>query len=391
VLSRGGQLSGGVRLVFDTGATRAELAKVQRRISELAAAIVLCAIPVGYLLVWRVLVQPVRSLVQATRRVGEGELDARAPVRGDDEIAELARAFNAMASEVAHMRDRLIAANRDLECKVAERTSELEVANGRLRDEMSEKEEFVRAVSHDLNAPLRNIAGMATMAVTKWREALPNDVIVRLQRIQANVEAETSLINELLELSRIRSRPQKTEPVDMRLLIGELGSTFDYELRARHIKLRIAEQMPVLHVEKNRVWQVFQNLIDNAIKYMHRPNDGWIAVGYEAVGGYHRFSVSDNGPGIPPEDQQRVFCVFRRASTAAASGVEGKGVGLALVKSVVANYDGRVWVDSQPGAGTTFTVELSMARTSAGEAPAADTERTAEHQHAEPEYHPVGR
>lgn len=351
-----GKLVGAARLVLDGRSTAATLAQVQKRISAIAAMIVLCAIPLGYLLVWRVLVQPIRCLVAAARQLARSDFAARVGLRRNDEIGELSSAFDAMAEEIARSHSKLMGANEQLERTVAERTQELQAANVRLRAEMAEKEDFLRAVSHDLNAPLRNIAGMATMTILKWGQALPEEVRQRLQRIQANVDVESSLISELLELSRIRTRPQKREVVDMGRLLSELAATFEFDLRQAGIELRAARTMPRLYVEKIRIRQAFQNLIDNAIKYMHRPSGGLIEVSYCRRDGMHLFSVRDNGPGIPDQDHQRIFYVFRRSSNAAD--VEGKGVGLAVVKSVVANYDGRAWVQSQMGAGSTFFVSL---------------------------------
>ena len=369
------RLAGSVRLVLDTSATTADLAEVQQRMGIIAGAVIAGAIPLGYLLVWRVLVQPVRKLVGVTRRLGDGDFRARAELVRGDEIGELGGAFNGMAGQVESMRNELVRANEQLEQKVAERTEELQVANRRLRQEMAEKEDFLRAVSHDLNAPLRNIAGMATMLMMKWRDQLPDQAIARLERIQANVDVETSLITELLELSRIRSRPQRRKWVDMGRLIQDVGRTFEYELKSREITLEVASPMPRLHVEASRMRQLFQNLIDNAIKYMGRPSGGRIAVGYQRVDGEHRFSVADNGPGIAADQQEKIFYVFRRAPGPGGGNVQGKGVGLALVKTVASNYEGRAWVESEPQRGSTFYVSLAAACTEgpepAGPEPAA--------------------
>jgi len=353
-----GELVGAVRLVLDTSSTSRNLANVQQRICVIAAAIVLCAVPLGYILVWRILVLPVRRLVSVVRRLGEGDYTVRAGLHSNDEIGELMAAFDGMAGEIAGMRNELIAAKERLEQKVADRTEDIQVVNRRLREEIAEKEDFLRAVSHDLNAPLRNIAGIATMIMMKWRDQLPEEVVARLQRIQANVDVDTSLVMELLELSHIRSRPQKRRVVDMGELIRDLVRTFEFELKKRNIELRVRGPMPVLYVEKNRMRQVFQNLIDNAIKYMHRPRGGLIEVGYRFEENMHEFSVSDNGPGIPQSEQQRIFYVFRRACGDSAGVVEGKGVGLAVVKNVVSNYGGHAWVLSEPGGGATFYIAL---------------------------------
>ncbi len=343
-------------MTVDTRETAAILAGVQQEVALAAAAIILFSIPLGHLLVWRVIVSPIRMLLRATRRLANGDFSARTQTRRNDEIGQLAASFDSMAEKLSASRQQLRRINESLEKKVAERTCELERINTRLREEMADKEEFLRAVSHDLNAPLRNIAGMATMISGKYAKDLPADALARLERIQVNVRAETELINELLELSRIKTRPEAREYVDFAELLEELRSAFEYELKSKHIRLEILLPMPRLYVERNRMRQVFQNLIDNAVKYMGRRADARIEIGYEQVDDMHQFYVSDNGPGIAPEDQDRIFRVFRRAKSAAD--VPGKGVGLAWVKSVVSNYEGRVWVSSEPGVGSTFFVSL---------------------------------
>ena len=378
-------LIGAVRLVVDTTATTANLANVQKRTVVVAAAIILCVIPVGHLLVWRVLVQPFRKLLDQTRRLSKGDFGARAGFKRNDEVGELADSFDTMASEIARMRAELVSVNEGLERKVAARTAQIRQANHRLKEEMAEKEEFLRAVSHDLNAPLRNIAGMATLILMKWKDGLPEDVTARLQRIQANVDAETSLISELLELSRIRSRPQKRELVRMSELLGELAGAFEYELKHCRVELHIDREVPDLYVEKNRIRQVFQNLIDNAIKYMDRSEGGRINIGYARADGFHKFWVADNGPGIAPEDRNRIFQVFRRSENATVANVEGKGIGLALVKSVMANYGGRAWVESKVGEGATFFVTMEVHNTTPPKEQVRDERYT-----EQPALHPAG-
>jgi len=366
---------GGVRVVIDTSSTTASLRRVQKRMIGVAVLMVLCSIPVGYVLVWRILILPFRKLVGLTRRLAKGDFSARAGFKRRDEVGELAAAFDTMAGEIEAMRSKLVQAKQGLEKKVAERTEEIRRTNQRLTEEMSEKEDFLRAVSHDLNAPLRNIAGMATLILMKWRDELPEEVTARLQRIQANVDVETSLLGELLELSRIKSRPQKRSIVDMGQLLGELAATFEFELNSRNIELVIGAQMPAVYVEVNRIRQVFQNLIDNAVKYMHHSHGGRIEIAYSPANGRHMFSVKDNGPGIEVEAQKKIFQVFYRAENAATAGIEGKGVGLAMVKSVMSNYQGSAWVESTPGEGATFFVTLDVASTSPPEGEATSEQR----------------
>ncbi len=139
----GDKLIGAIRLVLDTSSTTSSLVKVRRRIWTIAAAIVLCAIPLGYLLVWRALVQPVRRLVRVARRLADQDFATRAGRRSNDEIGELEAAMDNMATRISAMRDILLGAKKRLERQVARRTAQLRVANTRLHEEMSQKEQLL--------------------------------------------------------------------------------------------------------------------------------------------------------------------------------------------------------------------------------------------------------
>ncbi len=378
----GSEAIGGVRMTVDAYAAAARLDKAHTRMTIVGIGILAVVAPLGYVLVLRALVQPIRRLGRVTRQLADGDFSARAAVASNDEIGDLATSFNAMAERIDTQHQGLTRAKDDLEEKVQQRTAELDRVNGQLREEIAERDQFLRAVSHDLNAPLRNIAGMATMIMMKWRGSLPEQVIDRLQRIQVNVGTETEMINELLELSRIRSQPEKREWVNMHDLLDEVRASFEYDLRQKEIDLQIGHGMPLLFAERNRLRQVFQNLIDNAIKYMPVDAKGRIGITYERQDTEHVFHVADNGPGIAPEDRERIFVVFRRAASPAT--VSGKGVGLASVKTIVSNYHGRVWVNTTPGVGSTFHVALAKAAT---EAPA----RGPQHDDAPPQENPTDR
>lgn len=332
-----------------------------------ALLLIVASLPVAWILVDGI-VRPVRLLVDATRAVVEGSDNITLPTNRTDQLGELARAFDIMGQQVRQQRqvlastNRMLAnanaqleqANRSLEEKVAQRTSQLETANGRLSREIAEKEDFLRAVSHDLSAPLRNIAGMATMLLLKHRDTLNADIIHRLERIQKNVEVETDLISELLELSRIKTQRQATARVDIAALVEEIGGTLEEDLRSRNISLLIDTPLPALCAEKARIRQVFQNLIDNAIKYMGVGSLREIHIGCTVHTDEVEFYVQDTGIGIDPADQPKVFNVFRRGKSAAVQNVPGKGVGLASVKSIIETYQGTIWLDGALNQGTTF-------------------------------------
>ena len=337
-----------------------------RRTAQVVAggglAVLAVVLPIVLLLVHRAFA-PIRRLSAAARRVAEGRFEVVDIARGDS-LGTLAEAFNHMVVRLAEQRARvddaqarLLEANMNLERTVDKRTSEFDAANKQLAREIAEKEDFLRAVSHDLNAPLRNIDGMVTMLLKKHGESLPAEALRRLDRVKQNVRHESELINELLELSRIKTRRDDPEPMNVEEMIWSLRGLFEADLRGRDIDLVVETRLPILVAEKARVRQLFLNLIDNAIKYMGEGPVRRISVGCRLVEGEAEFWVGDTGRGIPADEVDKIFFVFRRGSN--GSDAAGKGVGLASVKSIVENYQGRIWVESELGRGSTFRFTLN--------------------------------
>jgi signal transduction histidine kinase len=390
-----GRVVGYVTVCLAQGGNDSRLRNIALTVLLIGAVAAGVSFPLMYWLVHRVF-QPIRQLVAATERIARGDLETRVDHNRSDIIGTLARSFNEMVKRVrsqqqdlaranrelaeanaclADANQKLSGSNRDLEVKVQQRTAQveaasrqLEAANRRLSSEIAEKEDFLRTVSHDLNAPLRNIAGMAATLLMKYRSTFDDEVVRRLERICKNVEVETDLIAELLELSRIKTRRHKMEMVDLNELLVELADLFDQDLETSRIRLTVDGRLPEVHCERARLRQVFQNLIDNAIKYMGQPavldpstsqppspeKPREITIGYVAGGGEAEFYVRDTGVGIAADDLEKVFHVFRRGSSEAVQNVAGKGVGLASVKSIVETYNGTIWVESKLGIGSTF-------------------------------------
>lgn len=308
---------------------------------------------------------PLKRLTIAVQKVATGDLSVRAEQKDDAYLGGLAGAFNQLADSVSEHRrqlaqtnEQLAKNNSDLEATVATRTIQLEAAASRLQSEIAEKEDFLRAISHDLNAPLRNIGGMVTMLMMKNKE-LSDDVLQRLERIKKNVEVETDLINELLELSRIKTRRQTFEKVDLEAMVWDLRGLFESDLKTRVIEIVLDTSLPVLWAEKARIRQIFQNLVDNAIKYMGDRPVREIHIGCRVTTSEAEFWVRDTGIGIHPEDIDKVFFVFRRGRGDTTQKVSGKGVGLASVKSIIETYNGRIWVESVLGEGTAFKFTIN--------------------------------
>jgi signal transduction histidine kinase len=359
----GPRLLGYLTIGISQNTEEAQLQRVSLLGVGVGCVIFVLSLPLASGLVHRIFL-PIRQLVTATNRISNGDYNAHVDTNRPDEIGMLARSFNEMArrirehqQELRVANEQLAEANKDLEEKVKQRTRELEHTNARLSSEIAEKEDFLRAVSHDLNAPLRNISGMAAMLLIKYRERFDEDIIHRLERIRKNVELETDLIAELLELSRIKTRRQKMEVVDLGMIINDLRDVFEDDLKQKQIALIVESGLPMIMGEKARMRQVFQNLIDNSIKYMGDGATREIEISHRLGEDGIEFQVRDTGIGIDPEDLPKVFYVFRRGKNTAE--VKGKGVGLASVKSIIETYDGRIWVASEVGQGSTFRFTIA--------------------------------
>ncbi|MGN6367712.1 MAG: sensor histidine kinase [Phycisphaerae bacterium] len=331
----------------------AQLRFLQAFVLLACMAVVLVAVPMASFIARHITV-PIQRLAAAAHALASGDLAHRVDLPRSDELGDLAVAFNKMADTVQQQQADIKHINAGLELTVHNRTAELEKVNARLQAEMLEKEDFLRAVSHDLNAPLRNIAGMASMLILKYQNSLEKDALQRLERIQKNVDVECELINELLELSRIKTRREKIEQVDLAELLDSIADAFSSDFETRKITFQRVGDFPVMQGEKSRLRQVFQNLIDNAVKYMRDDSQRQITVSCKPGEKEFTFSVADTGLGIAKEDLPHLFHVFRRAKNASMMKIPGKGVGLASVKSIIENYTGRLWVESIQGKGTTF-------------------------------------
>lgn len=321
----------------------------------------LISVPLTTLLMRR-LTRPLRRILRAVTLLASGSELPHLPVKREDELGLLARSVAQTASSLAHARAELMRANATLEREVEARTAELHAANRRLELEIETKNEFLRTVSHDLNAPLRNIAGMTTMLQRRFGEGLPEEVRHRLDRIAANVKLESSMLDDLLELSRIRTRPGEREEVDLGELVRGVVGALEHELAERSITCAITTALPIVEVERNLARQVFLNLIDNAAKYMGSRPTRRITISHVVDDQWLKVAVADTGPGIAESDRKRVFQVFRRGSEAGSSGVPGRGIGLASVKAVVEHWGGQITLESVVGEGSTFTVSIPVGR-----------------------------
>ncbi|GIW41470.1 MAG: hypothetical protein KatS3mg076_2047 [Candidatus Binatia bacterium] len=257
----------------------------------------------------------------------------------------------------------------------ARQSAQLEAKNAELTD-------LFYVLSHDLRAPLINVEGFTRELEStieeveallddaarqdgklseRWRE-LRETLEESVGFIRGGVAKMEKLVDGILQLSRIETRPAPPQPVELGPLLEEILRSFHYQISQRNIDVRVSP-LPTVVGDPVRLGQVFSNLVDNAIKYMKPTGEARIEIGYLPGEEDHLFYVRDTGRGIPAEHQEKVFRLFARLH---ANGVPGEGLGLTAVKKIVEKHGGTIWLDSDPGVGT--TVWFTLPRLDPGEA-----------------------
>jgi PAS domain S-box-containing protein len=223
------------------------------------------------------------------------------------------------------------------------------------------KSDFIHTVSHDLRSPLTSILGYTELIGRTG--PLNENQQEFLQRLQGSVQHVTVLVNDLLDLGRLEAGfDTRREMVHLENVLKYTLDIVDLQMKKKKIKLtvNIGPEIKPLRANPIRIRQMLDNLVGNAIKYTQ--NEGSVKVNLSMHDDQIILSVEDNGPGIPAEEQSRVFEKFYRATNMAGNeGVTGSGLGLAIVKSIVESHQGRVWVESTVGKGSTFFVLLPTA------------------------------
>jgi signal transduction histidine kinase len=225
-------------------------------------------------------------------------------------------------------------------------------------DEM--KSEFVSTVSHDLGSPLQGIQIMAEL-IPKLGPVnqAQQDAVVDITRMVAKT---ATLVHDLLDLGKIEVGVEmEMEPCQLATVINEAVEVLEERAKAKEIALQITlpQTLPFVRGNPIRLGQVVTNLVGNAIKFT--PGGGMVTISAWETEGEVAVEVSDTGIGIAPEDQAHIFDKFYRVKSTQVSGIEGTGLGLAIVKSIVEGHSGRVWVESEPGQGSTFSFALPIA------------------------------
>jgi signal transduction histidine kinase len=311
----------------------------------------------------RRMIVPIDAVRAGAARIGAGGFDQRIAIRTGDELEDLADEFNRMSS-------RLQESYSNLEGKVVERTRELADARDQLEVASRHKSEFLANMSHELRTPLNAIIGFSEVLLQKIFGEINAKQADYLGDILSSGKHQLSLINDILDLSKVEAGRLELERSTFGVAEAVTGAIALVRERATQHAIALSEEIEPgigpIDADQRKVKQVLVNLLSNAVKFT--PDGGRVDVSVRREDDQVLFAVKDTGPGIAPEDIVRIFGEFEQTNS--ARGKEGTGLGLALAKRLVELHGGQIWVDSQVGNGSTFSFSLPLAPATAGVAAA---------------------
>jgi signal transduction histidine kinase len=304
-----------------------------------AAGALVLALLLGFILSWS-LIGPIQSIDGRLAAIASGDFEGRVDVENRDELGALAANVNRMNDELRNVYAELEEASRH-------------------------KSEFLANMSHELRTPLNAIIGFSQVLRDEMVGSVNPKQAEYLDDIISSGNHLLSLINDVLDLSKVEAGQVELDvhPFSLREAL-ERGVVMVRE-RATEDGVRVAfdadPEVDVVDGDERRIKQVIFNLLSNAVKFT--PSGGEIDVSAIRENGEVRISVADTGPGIAPDDQERIFEEFQQTEAGIAQR-EGTGLGLALSKRLVELHGGRIWLESEPGHGSTFHFTLPLARVS---------------------------
>ena len=315
------------------GSSRAGLLNMEKDIRRLGLAVAAMGVLLGVLLAWWVttrITRPVHELAAAAGEVAAGNWNAHVPVQSSDEIGELAAAFNQMTHHLTDQRERLVQSER--------------VAAWR---------ELARRLAHELKNPLFPLQ-ITVENMQRARNQYPEQFDEVFREGAATLLAELAnlktIINRFSDFSKMP--PPDRRPADLNELLRGVLKLFDAQLAAQHVtaRLELAAELPAIQADPPQLHRVLQNLVLNALDAM--PAGGVLTLRTSYVDSSVVLEVSDTGAGLTREECERLFTPYYTTKQ------HGTGLGLAIVQSVVSDHGGRISVESEPGKGATFRIEL---------------------------------
>ncbi len=315
-------------------------------------------------LIRRAVTQPLAQLKTVSEQIAAGDFEQRAHIRSQDEIGQLAQSFNSMADQLNRSFD-------EIKTSLAASIQSEEAA--RRSDQV--KSAFLASMSHELRTPLNSVINFTKFVARGTMGPVNDEQKDALEEAIDSAKHLLSLINDVLDMSKIESGSLKLfveNNIDLKPILDTVISTGSILLEDKPVVLKaeIAPDLPRIRCDRQRILQILLNMMSNACKFTEK---GSIILRASRVNGELRFAVEDTGAGIAPEDIEDVFEPFRQTDTGLRQ-AGGTGLGMPISKSLVEAHGGRIWLESIPGQGTTFTVAIPLLESSAVKTDAMTTE-----------------
>ncbi len=281
----------------------------------------------------------------------------RGPDEADLELIRSSAHLAAVAIEHKRAAEQLRRAHAELELRVQQRTAEIARANAALAQSNRDLQDFAYVASHDLQEPLRMVTSYCQLLQRRYQGQLDSDADEFIHFAVDGATRMQTLIADLLAYSRVESAAKPPTPTDCREVMNAVMRNLDASIQATGAVISY-DDLPVIMADSTQLTQVLQNLVDNSIKY-HGQAAPEVRVTAQRVNGEWLFAVRDNGIGINSRYTEQIFTVFKRLHD--REKYQGTGLGLAICKRVVSQHGGRIWVESEPGSGSTFYFTLPVA------------------------------
>jgi len=238
------------------------------------------------------------------------------------------------------------------------RQQELKRINEQLEQKIAELERFTYTVSHELKSPIVTVKGFLGSIEKDLRDGRYEQAQNDIPRVLKAADKMRNTLSDLLELSRVGRITNPFEEFELSQLVREALETVDGQLRSHNVMVNLVSDLPVIYGDRKRLHEIFENLIDNAAKYMGEQKRPLIEIGMRK-GKEPIFFVKDNGMGIEPQFQTKIFGLFDKLDPTS----DGTGIGLALIKRIIETHGGRIWVESEgSGKGSTFYFTIPDSR-----------------------------